>query len=66
MLKVHERTDAAGRPVFAGRFPSAGEEFRVHTFDRELQLVADLRARGAHPVGIYPEIKAAVSGGGKG
>ena len=58
-LKVHERTDAAGRPVFPGRFPSAGEEFRVHTFDRELQLVADLRAKGAHPVGIYPEIKAA-------
>jgi glycerophosphoryl diester phosphodiesterase len=58
-LKVHERTDAAGRPVFPGRFPSAGEEFRIHTFDRELQLVADLREKGAHPVGIYPEIKAA-------
>lgn len=58
-LRVHERTDAAGKPVFPGRFPSAGEDFRVHTFERELQLVADLRERGAHPVGIYPEIKGA-------
>ncbi len=58
-LKVHERTDASGKPVFPGRFQSAGEDFRVHTFERELQLVADLRRKGAHPVGIYPEIKAA-------
>ena len=58
-LKVHERTNADGTPVFPGRFPSAGEDFRVHTFERELQLAADLREKGAHPVGIYPEIKAA-------
>ncbi len=58
-LKVHERTDASGKPVFPGRFQSAGEDFRVHTFERELQFVADLRKKGAHPVGIYPEIKAA-------
>lgn len=58
-LRVHERTDADGKPVFPGRFPSAGEDFRVPTFERELQLVADLREKGAHPVGIYPEIKAA-------
>lgn len=58
-LRVHERTDAKGRPVYPGRFPSAGEDFRVHTFERELQLVADLREKGAQPVGIYPEIKAA-------
>ncbi len=65
-LKVHERTDARGKPVFPGRFPSAGEDFRVHTFERELQLVADLRERGAHAVGIYPEIKAAAWHQGEG
>ena len=54
-LKVHERTDARGQRVFAGRFPSAGEDFRVHTLSRELELVADLCDNGAHPVGIYPE-----------
>ncbi|MDJ0709689.1 MAG: glycerophosphodiester phosphodiesterase [Woeseiaceae bacterium] len=57
-LRVHERTDADGNPVYPGRFPSAGEDFRVHSFERELQLVADLCERGARPVGIYPEIKA--------
>ncbi len=56
-LKVHERTDEDGRQVFAGRFPSNGEEFRVHTLERELELVADLSERGSRPVGIYPEIK---------
>lgn len=56
-LKVHERTDEKGAPVYPGRFQSAGEPFRVHTFERELRLVADLSERGAHPVGVYPEIK---------
>ncbi len=57
-LRAHERTDADGKPVYPGRFPSAGENFRVHSLERELQLVADLCERGARPVGIYPEIKA--------
>ncbi|MDJ0751403.1 MAG: glycerophosphodiester phosphodiesterase [Woeseiaceae bacterium] len=57
-LRAHERTDADGNPVYPGRFPSAGEDFRVHSLERELQLVADLCERGARPVGIYPEIKA--------
>jgi glycerophosphoryl diester phosphodiesterase len=57
-LRAHERTDDNGQPVFPGRFPSAGEDFRVHSLRRELQLVADLCAHGARPVGIYPEIKA--------
>lgn len=56
-LKVHERQNEMGEPVYPGRFPSRGEPFRVHTFERELRLVADLSDRGAHPVGIYPEIK---------
>jgi glycerophosphoryl diester phosphodiesterase len=56
-LKVHERTNAKGKPVFPGRFQSAGEPFRVHTLERELELVATLRENGARPVGIYPEIK---------
>ena len=56
-LKVHERTDKHGKPVFPGRFPSAGEEFRVHSLEKELELVAELSRKGAWPVGIYPEIK---------
>ena len=56
-LRVHERTDANGNPVYPGRFQSAGEDFRVHTLQRELELVADLCEKGGRQVGIYPEIK---------
>lgn len=56
-LTVHERTDSSGRQVFPGRQAYSGGEFRVHTLQRELQLVADLRDSGEHEVGIYPEIK---------
>lgn len=56
-LKAHERTDEEGQRVFPGRFKSAGEEFRVHSLERELELVAHLSRHGARPVGIYPEIK---------
>ena len=56
-LRVHERTDAEGKPVYAGRFHSTGEDFRVHTLERELEFVADLCKNGGRLVGIYPEIK---------
>lgn len=56
-LNAHERTDEKGKPVFPGRFPSDGEHFRVHSLERELELVAHLSRHGARPVGIYPEIK---------
>ena len=56
-LRVHERTNPDGSPVYAGRFQSAGEDFRVHTLERELELVADLCDKAGRPVGIYPEIK---------
>jgi glycerophosphoryl diester phosphodiesterase len=56
-LRVHERTDADGRPVYGTRFHSAGEDFRVNTFARELELVAEFCEKGPRPVGIYPEIK---------
>jgi len=56
-LKVHERTNARGEPAFPGRFQSNGEPFRVHTLERELELVVTLRENGTRPIGIYPEIK---------
>lgn len=56
-LKAHERTNANGEPAFPGRFPSNGEPFRIHTLERELELVRTLQENGARPVGIYPEIK---------
>ena len=56
-LKAHERTNANGKPVYPERFQSNGEPFRIHTLERELELVRTLRENGARPVGIYPEIK---------
>ena len=56
-LKVHERTNADGSPVYPERFSSSGEVFRIQTFAEELEFVRSLQAAHGRPVGIYPEIK---------
>jgi glycerophosphoryl diester phosphodiesterase len=56
-LKVHERTNSDGSPVYADRFQSAGEEFRIQTFAEELEFVRSLQATHGRVVGVYPEIK---------
>lgn len=56
-LRVCERTDAQGRPVYPGRFNSTDEVFRVQTLAEELEFVSQLVAAHGRPVGIYPEIK---------
>ncbi|MBT8092063.1 MAG: glycerophosphodiester phosphodiesterase [Gammaproteobacteria bacterium] len=56
-LRVHERCNADGRPVYRGRFTSDGEDFRVLTFSEELELVRTLIDAHGRQVGIYPEIK---------
>lgn len=56
-LRVHERTNADGSPVYPGRFKSSGEVFRVHTFAEELRFVADLQDSLGRAIGVYPEIK---------
>jgi glycerophosphoryl diester phosphodiesterase len=56
-LRVHERTNADGHPIYGTRFRSEGEDFRVNTLARELEFVAELGRTGSRPVGIYPEIK---------
>jgi glycerophosphoryl diester phosphodiesterase len=56
-LRVHERRNAEGHQVFPGRRSYDGADFRVHTLERELQLVKTLSANTERDVGIYPEIK---------
>lgn len=56
-LKVHERSNADGTPVYSGRYQADGEEFHVHTFAEELDFVAKLQGNAGRPVGIYSEIK---------
>jgi len=56
-LRVTERLDDEGRPVYPGRFPPHTGRFAVHTLAEELAMVAGLnRATGRH-TGVYPEIK---------
>jgi glycerophosphoryl diester phosphodiesterase len=56
-LKVHERTNADGTPVYPDRSKPSDEVFHVHTFAEELTFIAALQADQGRPVGIYPEIK---------
>lgn len=57
LLTVNERVDGSGRQVFPERLAHTGDEFRVHTFERELALAETLRESAGRDVGIYPEIK---------
>lgn len=56
-LKVHERSNADGSPVYPGRFSSSGDTFRIQTFAEELEFVRSLQGEQGRAVGIYPEIK---------
>ncbi|MDH3577904.1 MAG: glycerophosphodiester phosphodiesterase [Gammaproteobacteria bacterium] len=56
-LRVHERSNADGSPVYPGRFNSTDEVFRIQTFAEELDFVQTLQGANERAVGIYPEIK---------
>ena len=56
-LRVHERVDAKGDPVYPGRFPVSMASFSLHTLDEELAFVRGLNKATGRSAGIYPEIK---------
>ena len=56
-LKVTERLNDAGLPVFPGRFPPRTGRFHVHTLGEELAMVAGLNRSTGRDTGVYPEIK---------
>lgn len=56
-LRVWERFEADGSPVFPGRYPARSGDFRIHTFEDELALVARLNAESGRRAGVYPELK---------
>jgi glycerophosphoryl diester phosphodiesterase len=56
-LRVTERLDDEGRPVYPGRFPPQSGHFGVHTLAEELALVAGLNRAMGRNTGVYPEIK---------
>lgn len=55
-LRVHERTDEQGKQVFSQRFDGQSD-FRIATFEQEIELIAQLNRQFKRNVGLYPEIK---------
>jgi glycerophosphoryl diester phosphodiesterase len=56
-LQLSERFDESGQPVFPGRYPVHSGDFRIHTLEEELELVAALVSATGRGAGVYPEIK---------
>jgi glycerophosphoryl diester phosphodiesterase len=56
-LKVREREDAKGKPVYPGRYAPRSGDFHVHTLTEELDCIAALNIDSGRNAGIYPEIK---------
>ncbi len=56
-LRVHERVDSAGAPVYPRRYPLTGDPFTLHTFAEELSFVRGLNKSTGREAGVYPEIK---------
>ncbi|WP_075183434.1 glycerophosphodiester phosphodiesterase [Pantoea sp. 1.19] len=44
--------------TFPGRFPMGKSDFRVHTFEEEIEFVQGLNHSTGKNIGLYPEIKA--------
>ncbi|MDF7680611.1 glycerophosphodiester phosphodiesterase [Enterobacteriaceae bacterium ESL0689] len=44
--------------IFPGRFPMGKSDFRIHTFEEELEFIQGLNHSTGKNIGIYPEIKA--------
>ncbi|EDM8197536.1 glycerophosphodiester phosphodiesterase, partial [Salmonella enterica subsp. enterica serovar Kentucky] len=44
--------------TYPGRFPMGKSDFRIHTFEEEIEFVQGLNHSTGKNIGIYPEIKA--------
>lgn len=56
-LKISERVDAHGTPLFPNRFAPKQLHFTANTFEQELALLEGLNRSTGGSVGLYPEIK---------
>ena len=57
LLRVRERQDENGQPVYPRRFSSSDEPFHVHTLAEEIRVIQELNESTGRRAGIYPEIK---------
>lgn len=59
-LRVVERFHPkTGQAVYPGRFPTGAGQFRLNTFEEELEFIQGLNKSTGRKVGIYPEVKLA-------
>lgn len=59
-LRVVERFHPkTGQAVYPQRFPAGVGEFRINTFEEELQFIQGLNRSTGRKVGVYPEVKLA-------
>jgi glycerophosphoryl diester phosphodiesterase len=56
-LRVWERLNADGTPVYPDRYPPRQGAFRIHTLAEEFEYVANLNRASGRRAGVYPEIK---------
>jgi len=56
-LRVWERMNADGSPVYPGRYPPRSGDFRISTLVEEIEFIQKLNADSGKQTGIYPEIK---------
>ena len=56
-LKVWERMNPDGSPVYPERYPARSGDFRVNTLREELAFIQRLTEQTGRRAGIYPEIK---------
>ena len=57
-LRIHERTDREGRPVFPNRYPAGPGLFEVPTLAEEIALIQGLNRSTGRSAGLYLEFKA--------
>jgi len=55
-LKVNERKELTGEQVFANRYQGKAD-FKIATFEEQIELIQQLNRQFAKNVGLYPEIK---------
>ena len=57
-LQVTERFDPeTGKQFYASRFPKNKGNFKLHSFEQEIELIQGLNTSTGKNIGIYPEIK---------
>ena len=53
-----DKVDGKQVPVYPARFPLWQSDFKIHTFQEEIEMIQGLNKSTGNNIGIYPEIKA--------